>query len=204
MKFEYPSEDEKKAFLARYPFERLWKEIGGERRISIFPRIRRWLIASRGLQATVALAGIASLMIFGLWHIPEFTDIRSKGGVGLTFYTAPVPGAEIVRGKDGMTLPAGADLQFVTSNPNDPFLLLIGVEENGALSVYSPEGAIRWQPTSSYERFYALFSKEPIPLEKVKQALAQVSQGGKTVEQTSKLPLPYPQATILVRRKPGK
>src|SRR3989338_966277 len=196
MKFEYPSEDEKKKFLAQYPFERLWKEINGDGRISWFSRFRRWLVASLGLQATVAMAGIATLMIVGLWQIPEFQDIRSKGGVGLTFYTALAPGEEIVRGKDGMTLPVGADLQFVYSSPDNPFLLLIGVEANGALSVYSPEGGIRWQPTSSYERFYALLSKEPIPLETVKQALDQIAREGKTVEQTSKLPLPYPQSSI--------
>lgn len=213
--------EDRRVFLTRYPFEKLWAGIGGDGRISWMARLRRWIAESRSLRAAVTVAGLATLMLFILWQAPEFPDIRSKGGVGLILYAAPAPGGEILLTKDGASLLPDAELQFVTSSREEPYLLLIGLEKDLTLSVYYPADgntsgpvetgskkklphAIRWRPHTPHERFYALFSKAPISLDEVRQAVDRLAGEGKTVEQTSKLPLPYSQVSIMVHRKPEK
>lgn len=218
-------EAERKAFLVRHPFSSFWHSIEERtsRRPSALSRFWKSLISANGLRAAAATASVAVFMIIVLGRFGQTPtrspDILTKGGVGIDFYVASTDGNPPTRGKSGMSLPTGSALQFVysTSAPDNQ-LLLVGVEADGTLTVYHPfngsssvsvklgnrvnlSQALSWQPQSAYERFYAIFSKEPVQVEDVRKALKDLTSSGKTVEQTSKLPLSYPQASVILYRK---
>ena len=218
-------ETERDAFLQRYPFSRFSAESDAKRR-PLWKRALEWLPAPRTFGASLALTGLAGVLVLTLWQKqPAEPTILVKGGVGLSFYAATGTNAKVEAGKDGMTLPEGSQIQFVYSNENNPYLLLVGVEEDGTITAYFPADAsaptaesatastgsrvklsqgLRWEPKSASERFYAVFSQQPVLIDEIRKAVAEVSARGKTVEQTPKLPLPYPQASILLHRKNGK
>jgi len=217
-------EADRKAFLVQNPFTAFWNRLEGHpsRRSSGLARFWRRLSAPAVLRAAAALASVAALMVvvYGRYDRPTAPapqKILSKGSVGLQFYVAGIQGKEAERGKSGMSLPQGAGLQFLYT-AQEPFLLLAGVEADGTLSVYYPSGgaqsgpieagdqkklpqALRWQPKTAYERFYAVFSKEPVSAEAVRKAVEELTSSGKTIEQSEKLPLPYPQVTAIIYRK---
>jgi hypothetical protein len=209
-------EADRKAFLARHPFSSFWEAL--EKRKGARTGFRFWefLRSSGAFRAAAAMASVAAVM-FLVYHRPappvSKPEILTKGGADLSFYVAS-SGGQPERGKSGMAVPPGAGVQFVYSTgAENSQLLLIGVEADGTLSVYYPVSgtgsaaveagaqkklpqALRWQPKSSFERFYAVFSKTPVPLEEVRKALA-----GVPVEKAAKLPLPYPQASVILYRK---
>lgn len=206
--------EEKKLFLQKYPFQNLWDTLEVKRKRN---RFWEWIPLPLPVRTALAFAAIAGLMVFAVWQYRQPPEILSKGGAGLGFYVSHE--GQVRRGENGMPLPAGDDLQFLYSTDEGRFLLLFGVESDGTLTVYHPHGgdrsapvepgkknrlpqAIRWQPQSRYERFYALFSEEPVGLEEVKSALS--SAGNKPVEEITRLPLPYSQASVIVYRKNGK
>jgi hypothetical protein len=213
-------EIDRKAFLVRHPFSTFWNDL--EKKTAVGPsplmRLWRWIAASGVLRTAVAAAGVAGLVIVAIGRDDRPPQILSKGSGGIQFYVvapqgghAP-QGGEPELGKSGMTLPGGSSLQFVTT-AQEPYLLLVGVEADRTLSVYYPSGgsesapiqagdrkklpqALRWEPQSAYERFYGIFSKEPVKVEEVRKGLE-----GITIEQSVNLPLPYPHASVILYRK---
>jgi hypothetical protein len=211
-------EADRRAFLTRHPFSSFWEGLEKRRKhSSALGRFWEQIRSSGALRAAAAMASVAALM-FLVYHRPTppapAPEILTKGGVDLGFYVASASGGEAERGKSGMSLPSGAALQFVYTSPSDASqLLLIGVEADRTVSVYYPssgvesaaaEGgaqkklpqALRWQPKSAYERFYAVFSKTPVKREDVQKALE-----GASIEKSAKLPLPYPHASVILYRK---
>ncbi|HEX5036485.1 MAG TPA: hypothetical protein VFX30_04950 [bacterium] len=215
-------EADRKAFLVKHPFSSFMADLEKRRPArtglgDVFKRV----LGSGVLRAAVAMAGVATLMIVVIGRYDRTPEILSKGGVDLRFYVGGAAGRDPEPGSNGMKLPPESAVQFVYSTSADQTqLLLVGVEQNGALSVYYPSGgtgsatveagdqkklpqALRWQPKTDYERFYAIFSKDTLTLDAVRKALDQLKTSGKSVEQTARLPLPYPQAsTILYRKAP--
>lgn len=203
-------------FLKKYPFERLWKKIEDRDRKGFWKLFRwKWLLPVP-LRGTLALATVASLMLFVLWQQVRSPMILSKGGVGLGFYASH--DGRLERGRDRISLSPGDELQFLYTTQRDRFLILFGVEADRTLTVYYPAGgssgapvplgkkrplpqAVRWQPHSPYERFFALFSEEPISRLTLESALGKEIQEGKSVEAMKRLPLPYSQVSILVYKK---
>jgi hypothetical protein len=205
--------EEKKVFLQKYPFQKLWDTFDKRKR----SRSWGWIPFPPAVRTALAFAAIGGLAVFAVWQSRQPPEILSKGGAGLGFYVSHE--GQVRRGENGMTLPAGDDLQFLYSTDEGRFLLLFGVEADGTLTVYHPHGgdlsapveparknrlpqAIRWRPQSPYERFFALFSDKPVSVEEVKTVLRSLSD--KSVEEMSRLPLPYPQASVIVYRKNGK
>ncbi len=212
-------EADRKAFLAKHPFSSFWEglEKRREKRSSAFGRFWEQVRSSGTLRAAAAMASVGVIVLL-VSHRPNppapTPEILSKGGVDLGFYVASSKGGEAERGKSGMTLPGGTSLQFVYSTASDyPYLLLIGVEEDRTVSVYYPSSgtesasvapgthaklpdALRWQPKTGYERFYGVFSKTPVKLDEIKRTLEGIA-----VEPSAKLPLPYPQASVILYRK---
>lgn len=203
--------EERGDFLQKYPFWKLWNAIESKKKN---PRFWERFFVPPPFRTALALATIAGLMVFAVWQYRQPPIVISKGGVGLGFYYAHEGQAR--RGEDRMTLTAGDDLQFVYSSTQERYLILFGLEADGTLTIYYPaEGrtsaaietgqnkklpsAVRWEPRSSYERFFTLFSKEPVSLEEVKTALASANY--KSIEELSRFPLPYPQASVIVYRK---
>lgn len=209
---------DRSAFLVRHPFTAFWNDLEKKapERPSFFARLFRWLNESAALRAAVAMAGLAGIMIVAVGREAVPPQILSKGGVNLQFYVASSKSAGPELGKNGMKLPAGSGLQFVYS-AQEPYLLLIGIEADRTVSVYHPSDgsesasieagdqiklpqAIRWQPKTAYERFYGVFSKQPVKIEDVRKALETPSISGKSIEETEKLPLPYPQSSAIIYR----
>lgn len=208
--------EEKEGFLQQYPFERLWNAIRPRPKERISRFWERFLLPVP-LRAGLAFATVACLMLFAFWHQTQSPVILSKGGsgVGLGFYVSHA--GKVTRGKDRMSIPTGDDLQFVYSSPGEGwFLFLFGVEADRTVTVYYPYDAnlsgpiesgkknrlpqaLRWQPHSAYERFFAIFSEEPISRGVIESSLQEAS--GKSVEGLSRFPLPYPQVSFILYRK---
>lgn len=200
---------EKETFLRRYSFDRFWDA----RRPK---RIWERYFLSTPLRATVVFGTLAGLMFFTVWTSRRPADLSVKGGVALSFYVAE--GESLEAGKDRMALPEGSEIQFVYSVKREKYLLFMGFEADRTFTVYFPEGgeqsgsivtgeklrfphALRWQPSTAYERFFAFFSDKPIPVDQVVSTLRREAERGKSVEELKNLPLPYPQASVLLYRK---
>jgi hypothetical protein len=214
-------EADRRAFLIQHPFSAFLADL--EKRRSpeggALSSLLKRVLTSGAFRAAVAMAGAAALMIVVIGRYDRTPEILSKGGVDLRFYVGGAPGRDPEPGSSGMKLPAESALQFVYSTSADQSqLLLVGVEQNGDLSVYFPSGgsesgaveagdqkklpqALRWQPKTDYERFYAIFSKDPLTLDAIRKALDQLKSSGKSIEHTARLPLPYPQASTIIYRK---
>lgn len=211
---------ERASFLKTYPFKRLLEEIKTHKREKSF-----WgkFLLPAPLRVGLAFAAISCLMVFVLWHQNRPQEITPKGGIGLGFFV--LEKGQIHEGEDRMSLPGGSQIQFVYSSHEMRQLLIVGIEENGSLMVYFPSDvsgsvsksavieagdkrplpqAIRWEPTSSYERFYALVSDNPILQTEVNGVVQKMLQEGKKVESIRRLPLPYTQASMILYRKGGK
>lgn len=207
-------EADRKAFLVKHPFSAFWNDLEARKAAPepIFKRLFRWLNESSALRAAVAMAGLAGIMVVSIGRETPTPQILTKGGVDLQFYVASPQGSEL--GKSGMKLPEGSGLQFVYT-ASEPYLLLVGVEEDRSVSLYYPSAgtesssiesgnrkklpqALRWQPKTSYERFYGIFSKQPVKFEEIKKAINDLA--GKKIEDAEKLPLPYPQTSTLIYR----
>ena len=206
--------EQRTAFLSKYPFERVWDEISPRRR---WARFWEKFLLPAPLRAGLAFAALAGLMVFVLWQrTGQDPMILTKGGVGLGFLVSHE--GKVERGRDGISLRPGDEIQFLYSSSGERFLLLFGVEANRSLTVYYPQGgpsgspidlgqqkrlpqAIRWLPSSPYERFFALFSKEPVSIREVEEALRRAVAEGKSVEGMRRFPLRYPQVSLMVHRK---
>lgn len=204
---------ERRAFLTRYPFEKFRNVLEARKRRSSLARLREWLAPGGALKAAIAFAGVAGIMVFVVWQQNHGPEILTKGGIELSLYISPSGSPEKVeRGKDGMSVPSGTAVQFVYSAADQKHLRLVGVEANGSVSNYyngptAPGAKVKlpqallWQPQSDSERFFAVFSLQPIAPEDIEAAARKIAQEGKSIEQTTKLPLPYPQVSILLHRK---
>ncbi len=204
---------QKAAFLAKHPFRQLWNALEERRASRRF--WRKWLLPVP-LRTAVAFASIAGLIVFAVWRHQQSPEILTKGGVGLGFYVSSQ--GKIEKGRNGMSLRPGTEVQFLYSSQKESYLLLAGIEEDGTVTFYYPPNgeasgpiepakksplptALRWRPAGRYERFFALFTEMPIPSEEFKAAAEGL---GKTIEQEGRFPLPYPQVSIILYRKDGK
>ena len=214
-------EADRKAFLISHPFSSFWEKVEQRRsrQSSGIATFLKKVAASGAFRAAVAMAGVAALMIVMIGRYDRSPEILSKGGVDLRFYVAQTKGGEPAPGKSGMSLPPETALQFVYSaSKEESQLLLVGVEADGTLSVYFPSNgaqsapiepgdqkklpqALRWQPKTAFERFFAIFSQESVSVDNVRKAMDQLKASGKSVEQATKLPLPYPQASTIIYKK---
>lgn len=170
-------ECDRKAFLQKYPFERFERETVSTK--SLLSKLWRQIITYPFpvWKTSFACATIAAMAVILLIPRQEQNLILSKGGTSLGFYV--VRGNEIQTGRDQMKLAPDDEMKFYYSSERSEFLLLVGIEEDGALSVYYPFGggesqpiskgskvflreAIRWKPHTSSEKFYAIFSEKPV------------------------------------------
>ncbi len=207
---------DRQEFLSRFPFEKFQKSVVSRKPVPLWKRIVQTLfLPSPILRGAIAMAGVTGLMMFILWNHSQ-PDLTPKGGFGLTLYVSSEEGG-LKKARDRMHLAAQSNLQFVYSTRSEKFFLLMGVEENEKTTVYFPQGgvasaplqagereelplAIRWEPTSSFERFYAVFSEAPLPVEEVLASLQEALKDRKTVEDLTRLPLASSQYSILLYR----
>ncbi len=147
-----------------------------------FPRAARALALGVGLAAAAAAA---------LWMLaPVASDpqaIRWKGGASLEVHVKRGDSTFVLR--DGAALSAGDQLGFVYALPQPAYLLLLGIDDTGAVTRYFPaEGAARARLSAAAraqlpigveldqhrgsERLVALFSTTEIDEGAARRALA--------------------------------
>ncbi len=215
---KYPSEEDRQAFLKKYPFERFLEETAGRRRSFLGRFLQSLIPPSTALKGALVFASIACLMIAVLWTRQEAPLVLSKGGAHLGYYVSR--GDEVRKGKKEMELLSGDLLRFFYSSDKNRYLLLVGVEADGRLSTYFPAGgneseaitkgeeiylpgSSAWAPRTSFERFFALFSERPISVKEVGDDLSKVLEQHppRDIEELS---LDADQTTFLLVRRTDK
>ncbi len=142
----------------------------GQRPATAVQRVRWWRSWFTALVPALACA----LALYAL-RAPEDAGNRLKGGVDLDFYV--LQGAEVKPGVEGEVLAAGDRVQFTYRAAGHDTLVLVGVDGEGAVSLYYPErgdapeavepwdrrvleGSIELDDAAGPEVFVALFSVE--------------------------------------------
>lgn len=144
--------------------------------------------------------------------------------VGIGFYVRSGNGA--VPGTPGATYGEGDQFRFTYWSGSNDYLVLLSMEEDGAVSVYYPDetavgaagrsieiprgrnvpldGSVILNDYVGKERFFALFSAEPIPLAQVKaaaaRAVADLEGRGQDLSALDRLPIDVPQASFLIEK----
>lgn len=192
---------------------------------------RWWAVALGGAAAAVVVAGLW----FVLGVSGDGATVRLKGGgnaekapasnVGLSFFVRAGDGA--VPGRNGGTYRAGDRFRFTyTSGAND-YLVLLSVEDGGDVTVFYPDATGREGSGRSMaiargrnvpledsvvlneyvgkERFFAVFSTNPLDVAVVRRAAAEALRATKTrgggIEVLDRLPIDAPQASFWIRKE---
>jgi hypothetical protein len=203
------------AFLQRHPPERLGPELSAKARERIRTRRRITLFAP----AAAAIAVLVVVLSILPGQGAKQPGIRTKGAVSLEFFVQK--GDEVMPGESGGIYRKDDRIQFVYSSGANRFLFLVSLDERGRVSNFNHqassssvailpgnqrvlEGSIILDDTRGLERVFAIFSNHPLQLQEIEQAARQAFQkqarsGG--IADLEYLPLPYPQATILLHKK---
>ncbi len=170
-------------YLGAYPAQDFVRQVAARaerapRPVAPAPR-RRWLA---GLAAGTLVVAVAAVFLL-LRPAPD--DVRLKGGVSWSVFAKRGPRTWPVT--DGESLKAGDRLAFAYVIAGDRYLLLLGVDDAGAITQYGGEGGaplllrrgrgtlpfgIELDARRGEERLFALFSPAALDVEQTKQALA--------------------------------
>jgi hypothetical protein len=220
---------ERARYLQRHPvdtFTRAVVERSAQARPN--PQRSRWLsplVASAGIAATVAL----------LWGLrapspsafsPSSSEpaasvpaIRFKGSVGFEVHVKRA--ARSVRVQDGDVLTAGDQLAFIHVLPRARHLLLLGIDDAGAVTRYFPTDAapsvslveagrqqlavgVELDARKGEERLFALFSDRPLVEAEIRgtmqDALRRARQQGLGISELSRLGVSDDEASVWFRK----
>jgi len=173
-----------------------------------------WRLAAAG-----ALLLLVALGAVWLWpgEGAEKGGIRTKGTIDLGFYV--LRGDRAVPGTSGATLHKDDRIQFTYSSGPHPYLFLISIDDRGRVSNFNYrenpqslrippgeqrllEGSIILDEATGPERIYAIFSDRPLSFGEVQAEAArawnEAHSRGASISKLEQLPLPYPQASILL------
>lgn len=203
-------EKQRNEFLKRHPFEEIAPTLlKGRRRRPLY-----WLAPAAAAAALLLVAGI-------LWFAlsPEPT-IRTKGDISLAFFVQK--GGEAVPGQAGGIYRKNDRIQFAYSSGPNRYVFLVSLDDRGAVSNFNHQGAETSVPIKpgtnrvlegsiilddsvGPERIFAVFSNQPLRLEEVKdaadRACRELQKAGASVRDLDRLPLPHPQASVLIVKK---
>jgi hypothetical protein len=144
--------------------------------------------------------------------------------VGLSFWVRSGDGAR--PGTPEGAYREGDQLRFTYWSGENDYLMLLSMEEDGAVSVYYPdeaamgsraqsvsiargrnvelEGSIVLNEYVGQERFFALFSTRPLVVDEVRAVAAEAVRGlqgeGRDIRALERLPLDVPQASFWIRK----
>jgi hypothetical protein len=210
---------ERSEFLARHPLEtvlpRLFDRAEGTRR------------GLRDLRPLTLLAPAAALLalivVFVAWparHGPGPATTRVKGQVSLRFYVQR--GGRSVEARSGEIFHAGDRIQFVYSSGAKRYLFLASIDSEGQVSNFNFQGAPYSVPIVpgneqvlqgsiilddhlGPERVFAVFSDQPLAQAEIERAAADafthLRRKGEDITDIVQLPLPHPQASVLLEKK---
>ncbi len=170
--------------------------------------------------AGAALAILLSIFFFSAPDQQTEASIRTKGDVAIRFFVKR--GQEVSEGKSGDVFRAGDLIQFMYSSGHYRHLFLISIDSQGLMSSFNHDGSkisMRIDPgndmvlnhsillddTRGLERVFAVFSNEVLDMSQLEQVMAEAFQdmndSGITLREIEKIPLSFPQATILLVRE---
>jgi hypothetical protein len=200
-------------FLERRPFSEVAPAFieGGRKHAS-----RRRLVFRLVPAAAVVLLALGVIWL----TLPTEPGIRTKGEISLAFYVQK--GAEAVPGRSGGIYRENDRIQFTYSSGSHRYLFLVSLDDHGAVSNFnhkasdssipiSPgsnrllEGSIILDDSIGPERIFAIFSSTPLRFKEIKAATdrahRELKKTGGSVRDLTRLPLPYPQASVLLMKK---
>lgn len=204
-------------FLARHPYAALARSIERRDRAA---RRRRLLL----LRLAPACAAVALLAVGG-WLAVSGKD---TGGPGTRIKGEVAISAFLMRG--GQIRPASADeifapndrVQFLYSSGEQRYLLLLSIDDRGRVFDYTPGGtgqsapiqpgerrplpeSIELDESPEAERVFAIFSDRPLAFAEVRvqveRAFEALRHRGGTVRDLARLPLPWPQASLMLQKR---
>ncbi len=203
----------------RHPFEMRFQDILDT---ASHRRHRRQLIFRLAPIASAA-CGLLLLGIFVIGGDSPRTEIRTKGGtkggVSLDYRVRLDNGHRA--GKEGEILHENDQIQFTYRADESSYLFLVSIDERGRVNNFNHqssqnslpikpggrhhvEGSIILDDSKGPERVFGIFSDRILQWEDVKtaaeQAFGGVKQAGQSIKEIKKLPLPYPQASILLMK----
>lgn len=207
-------------FLARHPFEEVAPAmLRGARRRNRGRRLAFGLVPA-GAAAALLMVIFQVLRPGPLAEQPPGPGIRTKGEISLGFYVQR--GDRAVPGRPGETLRRDDRIQFAYSSGSNRYVFLLSLDDRGAVSNFnhqaSPtsvpiqpgsgrllEGSIILDASVGPERIFAVFSDRPLHFDQVRgaaqEAYREIRRGGGGVGDIDSLPLPHPQASILIQKK---
>jgi hypothetical protein len=199
-------------------------------------RLRLWRALGLGMPA-LAAAAIALVVWTGPRPGPSSTPfgevgaesggddgVRAKGGATLTV-VARQGMDTFALGPAHHTLAPGAELRFVVTATDRPFVMIASIDGAGRATVYYPfdgaesarlggagrvelPGSITLDAAAGPERVFALFSREPLAAAQVTQALARLGQQGAAavreraaLDVTAQDPTSVTQASVLIEKQ---
>lgn len=179
-------------------------------RAAALPARRRWWQLALPLGALVAAAAVLLVVVRRPKQASSEDDVQYKGdGITLVVHVATPTGSQQLRKDD--VVHAGDRVRFEVGGRTDGFIAVIGIDGNGAATVYFPfgshaptaldaarggllPGAIELDATPGDEHLYAVHSVHPFSFDEVIAAL----RAGR------ELPDRVETAEVVLHKKPAK
>jgi hypothetical protein len=185
----------------------------------LWPSRRRRIVAA-ALSVSLPAAAAFGLFLSARRPAPEaqpMSDVTAKGGAGLTLVARR--DGRVFPVDPGFALKAGDQIRFVVDNVRHRYLLVASIDGSGHASIYFPyegahsaavstgervelPGSIVTDASPGPERFFALFSADPLETTSVRRALDAVwKKGTGGIRNASKLDVGADeQASVLVEK----
>lgn len=203
-------ERERDGFLEAYPDAPSVKNV--RRRMYRFQRYTPLLSAAAVL---IIVLGAGALLTR---RLPE-TTWRTKGNVALTLYVSDSSGQASVR--EGMVFYPGERIQFTYSCGKERYFILASLDEAGKLSVFYPttgDSSLLLEPGSDLplphsirlddyigrERYFAVFSEEPLSVETVTAEIQkEIRSAGNLENRQVSLPGATVRSVVINKKEAG-
>jgi hypothetical protein len=148
----------------------------------------RRLLAGRSFSLAVAFVLLVALVPLGRAFLGEQPHNRTKGSVQLEMFVKDEAGVR--KGRDGMVLHQGDQIQFRYRAVGRRYLFVVSVDSRGVVSPLYPDaeaasipvrpdglhtldGSVILDDAVGPERIFAVFSDEPVSYRSIEQALSK-------------------------------
>jgi hypothetical protein len=158
-----------------------------------------------GVAMTAAIASV-TISMRDRRPVEGRIELATKGPGTLQVYARR--DQQVFQVNDGAVLTAGDTVRFFVEPGTEGHVIIGSIDGRGMATIYFPYGGVSSAPVAPGQRFavpggilldrapgperiFAVFSREPLRAERVKQALSQLgSRGAEAIRQTHELALP--------------